>query len=336
MLPLAPGREAGPGVHAPPYVRHHPERTLLYQLFEAHYPAFRAHLAAQGTALPGYVEREFEDYLKCGRLEHGFLRIQCESFHAEHLVAFSCKQRGFCPSCEARRMAESAALLVDEILPEAPMRQWVLCFPFPLRFLFASRPDIMGQALGIVYRTLATHLIHQAGYTHRTTKTGAVTLIQRFGGALNLNVHFHMLLLDGVYADGRAGPVFRWVKAPISAELTRLTHTIAHRVSRFLERQGLLVRDDASAYLTPDAPDQDPMDTLIGHSVPYRIATGPRQGRKAPTLQTLPAIEEPFTTRTGEVAGFSLHAGVAARANERSKLERLCRYIEVDPSSRTG
>ncbi|ETX87781.1 hypothetical protein L455_09471 [Escherichia coli BIDMC 20A] len=74
--------------------------------------------------------------LQCGRLEHGFLRVRCESCHAEHLVAFSCKRRGFCPSCGARRMAESAALLVDEVLPEQPMRQWVLSFPFQLRFLF--------------------------------------------------------------------------------------------------------------------------------------------------------------------------------------------------------
>ena len=229
-------------------------------------------------------------------------------------------------------MAESAALLVDEILPEVPMRQWVLSFPFPLRFLFASRPKIMGKVLGIVYRVLATHLIHKAGFTHATAKTGAVTLIQRFGwsgtpGALNLNVHFHMLLLDGVYVDSPAGPRFRWVKAPSSAELRQLSHTIARRVSRFLERQGLLVRDDESAYLTMDSKDEDPMDTLIGYSITYRIATGPRQGRKVLTLQSLPPIDEPPTTRAGNVSGFSLHAGVAAKANERRKLERLCRYI---------
>jgi hypothetical protein len=136
-----------------------------------------------------------------------------------------------------------------------------------------------------------------------------------------------MLLLDGVYVDGRAGPRFRWVKAPTSTELTQLTQTIAKRVSRFLERRGLLVRDDESAYLAMDPSDEGPMDTLIGHSITYRIATGPRQGCKVLTLQTLPAIDEPFTTRAGNVAGFSLHAGVAARADERDKLERLCRYI---------
>jgi len=145
MLPFSAGREASSGVGAPPYVRHRPERTLLYQIVDEYYPAFKAHLAAQGNALPGYVEQEFEEYLKCGRLEHGFLRVRCDACHAEHLVAFSCKKRGFCPSCGARRMAESAALLVDEVFPEQPVRQWVLSVPYPLRFLFAGRPDVMGR-----------------------------------------------------------------------------------------------------------------------------------------------------------------------------------------------
>ena len=59
MLPFSAGREAGSGVGAPPYVRHCPERTLLYQIVEEYYPAFQAHLAAQGTDLPGYVQQEF-------------------------------------------------------------------------------------------------------------------------------------------------------------------------------------------------------------------------------------------------------------------------------------
>jgi hypothetical protein len=62
------------------------ERTLLYQLVEAYYSVFLSHLAAEGTALPSDVGREFEDYLKCGRLEHGFLRVRCDTCHAEHLV----------------------------------------------------------------------------------------------------------------------------------------------------------------------------------------------------------------------------------------------------------
>ena len=81
-------------------------------------------------------------------------------------------------------MAESAALLVDVVLPEQPVRQWVLSVPYPLRFLFANRPEVMGRVLGIVYRCIATHLIKKAGFSCKTAQTGAVTLIQRFGSAL--------------------------------------------------------------------------------------------------------------------------------------------------------
>ncbi len=89
------GRVASSGVGAPVYARHRPERTRLYALVQEYYPAFKAHLAAEGRTLPRYVEQEFEDYVKCGRLEEGFLRVRCETCHAEHLVAFSC-----CPQRE--------------------------------------------------------------------------------------------------------------------------------------------------------------------------------------------------------------------------------------------
>jgi hypothetical protein len=82
---------------------------------------------------------------------------------------------------------------VDEVVPEQPVRQWVLSFPYPFRFLFASRSEVMGHALGIVYRCVATHLIKKVGFSRKTAQTGTVTLIQRFGSALNLNIHFHML-----------------------------------------------------------------------------------------------------------------------------------------------
>jgi ribosomal protein S27E len=84
---------------------------------------------AAGRALPQYVQEEFEAYLKCGRFEHGLLRVRCEDCRAEKLVAFSCKRHGFCPSCGARRMTDSAALLADQLLPARPIRQWVLSLP---------------------------------------------------------------------------------------------------------------------------------------------------------------------------------------------------------------
>ena len=115
-----------PGTSASRYERHRPEQTLLYQIVDKHYPDFLAQLAAEGKSLPDHVQQEFTDFLKCGLLEHGFmqhihvlhpyeaafgcanrlscrfvLRVRCESSHHEKLVAFSCKKRGFCPSCAA-------------------------------------------------------------------------------------------------------------------------------------------------------------------------------------------------------------------------------------------
>jgi len=321
-------KQNSPGV----YVRHRPETTLLYQIVREYWPEFQAELANHGKTLPAFVTKEFGEYLKCGRLEHGFLRVRCESCQDEKLVAFSCKKRGFCPSCGARRMADSAALLVDDILPHQPMRQWVLSFPFPLRFLFASNPKAMTGVLGIIYRAISTHLTHKAGLKKPMAQTGAVTLIQRFGSALNLNIHFHMLFLDGAYSSNGHPNRFRQVKAPSRTELTRLTHTIAQRAGRYLERQGLVERDTGNIFLAQDAvcvSDEDPSNQLFGSSITYRIALGQQQGREVFTLQTLPDIgsNNPDTTRVGEVSGFSLHAGVATKANERAKLERLCRYI---------
>lgn len=228
-------------------------------------------------------------------------------------------------------MAESAALLVDAVLPRRPIRQWVLSFPYPLRFLFATRPAILGQVLGIVYRVIAAHLVRQAGQTHPTASTGAVTLIQHFGSALNLNIHFHMLFLDGVYVEGGPGapPRFQWVREPTSQQLTQLAHTIARRVARFLHRQGLLEHEAEHAHLADQVWDDNPMPPLLGHAITYRIAVGSHQGRKVLTLQTLPAgdFAAPGADGPGKVAGFSLHAGVAAKADQRDKLERPCRYI---------
>ncbi|ODB89173.1 transposase [Candidatus Thiodiazotropha endoloripes] len=286
-------------------------------------------MAMQSKPLPLHVEQEFADYLKCGRLEHGFLRVQCTECHHEHLVAFSCKRRGFCPSCGARRMAESAALLVDEVLPEQPIRQWVLSFPFQLRFLFASCPQLMRRVLGIVYRAISSHLIKKSGFTRKTAQTGAVTLIQRFGSALNLNVHFHMLFLDGVYTTMPWGKSrFHRAHAPAQQELTELVHRISHRVAGFLEREGILERDVENSYLNLEDQDEDPMQQVLGCSVSYRVAIGLQQGRKVFTLQTIPAWEEDDRfAQVAKVAGLSLHAGVAAETLERHKLERLCRYI---------
>lgn len=225
---------------------------------------------------------------------------------------------------------DSAALLVDEVLPKVAMRQWVLSVPFQLRFLFASYPQLMSKALSIVTHCISTHLIHKAGFTHATARTGAVTFIQRFESALNLNVHFHILFLDGVYISGfdQDKQVFRRVNAPTQKELQALVHTLSERLGRFLVKEGVLVQDIENSYLNLDHLEQDSMQDVHGHSITYRIAVGPQQGKKVFTLQTLmPKEEDQRYSQLAKANGFSLHAGVATQAHERKKLERICRYV---------
>jgi Putative transposase/Transposase zinc-binding domain len=319
------------------YNRHEPKNTLLYKIIEEHYPAFVSHLAEEGRVLPTYIHKEFEDYLKCGLLEYGFLRLRCEGCHYERLLAFSCKHRGFCPSCCAKRMTESSALLVDTVLPHQPMRQWVLSVPFPLRFLFASQPHVMSKVLGIVTRTIATYLIKKAGYSKTTARTGAVTLIQRFGSALNLNIHFHMLFLDGVYIDDASDKKYqRFVSVTLHRviDIANLTHKISLRIARYLERAGFIVRDAENTYLVAGDVNDSEMTEHQSHSIQYRISIGSQKGKKVFALQTLPPLLDDETKGPdllGKMAGFSLHAGVSAKASQRNKLERLCRYIARPP-----
>ena len=135
-----------------------------------------------------------------------------------------------------------------------------------------------------------------------------------------------MLYLNGVYdANGYFWPV----KPPSCEDLDVIAHTIARRVSRFLEKAGYLVRDAESAYLDLVQDEEDAMGAIVGASITYRLAFGPNAGRKALTLQTVPVRTE---QRKGDdlvskQAGFSLHAGIACKSNQRKKLERLCRYI---------
>jgi hypothetical protein len=188
----------------------------------------------------------------------------------------------------------------------------------------------MGRALGIVTRAISTHLAHQSGYTRRDALTGAVTLIQRFGSALNLNIHFHMLFLDGVYIQSDSGHCrFRCTPPPTVEQLQYLLHQISERVGRFPELRGVRERDADSSYLRLDGLAEDPLGDIHGHSVTYRVAVGPRKGRKVFTLLTIPPQPEPASdnSRVAKLNGFSLHAGVAAKAHQREKLERLCRYI---------
>ena len=226
-------------------------------------------------------------------------------------------------------MAQTAALLRDHIFPHQPIRQWVLSLPFPLRFLLAAKTELITPVLNIMVRAISSALVKKAGLTHNDAETGVVTLIQRFGSALNLNIHYHMLFLDGVYIRPKTGatPKFIPVKAFTATELTTVLNRISQRLVRFLEKTGYLEQDAEQPFLNLEEPDDSGMQQIQGCAITYRVAVGPMQGKKTLTLQTIPAIIEESSSSAVKLNGFSLHAGVVCQAKERQKLERLCRYI---------
>jgi hypothetical protein len=125
--------------------------------------------------------------------------------------------------------------------------------------------------------------------------------------------------------------VFVPVPSPSTKELKGLVQRIAERIGRSLERSGLIERDIDNAYLAFDPAEEAPIHGLLGSSITYRIATGPREGQKVFTLQTLPAEPGALRPEVAESSGFSLHAGIAAKASQRDKIERLARYVSRPP-----
>lgn len=312
------------------YARHRPEDTVLYRIVERHAPSFFSALGEQGASLPGFVRDEFDAFMRCGRLEHGFIRAKCQACRFEHLVAFSCKLRGFCPSCAARRMADTSSYLLEQVIPPIAMRQWVVSFPWPLRLVFAARPDWLTKVLGIVSRAISSAVIARAGLRRSEgAQTGTITFVQRFGSALNLNVHLHILVPDGAYTFEHGKAHFHRAPAPSPEQLRQLLDTVLARIIGALERGGVLVKEDEQAYF--DLPLDSPLEQLSAAAVRYRIALGPQAGRRTMTLrrggapsEALLPLDKPFTVARD---GLSINCAVSCEPNERGKLERLCRYM---------
>src|SRR6266566_4781813 len=242
-----------PSLHASPpvYVPRDPSQTVLYHIVADHLETFLASLDADPNAqgLPAYVQREFYDYLQCGILAHGFLRLGCDTCHQELLLAFSCKRRGFCPSCAGRRMAQTAAHLVEQVIPWVPMRQWVVSVPIPLRYWMAGSQDLTAKVHTIIRTTIGQYYVNEAvtqGHERSTVHPGSVTFIQRFGSALNLHVHYHLLFLEGVFLDrtdeGRT-PRFLAGEPPTDTDIAAVVQQISRRVIRMLRRLGYLEAD---------------------------------------------------------------------------------------------
>jgi hypothetical protein len=323
------------------YAPRDPSQTVLYTVIAEHLETFLASLAddPEATGLPAYVQQEFYDYLQCGILAHGFLRLGCDTCHKELLVPFSCKRRGFCPSCAGRRMAQTAAHLVEQVIPWVPTRQWVVSMPIPLRYWMASSQDLMAKVHTIIRRSIGQYYVNQAvqrGIERAAVHPGSVTFIQRFGSALNLNLHFHVICLEGVYLErtdqGRT-PRFLPGEPPTDTDIAAVVQKISQRVIRKLRRLGYLEEGMESPVATGYDPLRDTAPELartMAASVQQRLAYGERAGQQVRRIGAGFGSEGEAPRLTGphcaSVNGFSLHANTSIPAHRRDQLERLIRY----------
>src|SRR5713101_7204082 len=305
------------------YAPRDPGHTVLYTVIAEHLETFLASLAddPEATGLPAYVQREFYDYVRCGILAHGFLRLGCDTCHKELLVPFSCKRRGFCPSCAGRRMAQTAAHLVECVIPWVPTRQWVVSVPIPLRYWTAPSQDLTAKVHTIIRTTIGQYYVNQAvkrGSERQKVQPGSVTCIQRFGSALNLNVHYHVVFLEGVYLDRTdqgLKPRFVKVEPPSDADITAVLQKISRRIIRTRRHLGYLETGIDAAVATGYDPlfdDEPELARTMAASVTQRIAFGERAGQNVRRMGSGcgDAGERPALTgpRCASVNGFSLRA----------------------------
>jgi hypothetical protein len=224
-------------VEAAAYRARRPADTPLYALLESLYEGVKAawedlferRYGFWRGLLDGVVAR----HLDCGVFERGFARLRCPVCTAEYLLAFSCKGRGLFPSCGAKRAAEFAAFLKDEVVADVGHAQWVFTVPKLLRPYFTHHRELLGPLCSAAWQTFRERMAAAAG-EEKVFRPGMVAVVQTLGDQLNLHPHVHALVTRGGWtADGAWMPI-PFVNASAAEQLFR------HKVIRLLQRAALL------------------------------------------------------------------------------------------------
>jgi hypothetical protein len=239
-------------------------------------------------------------------------------------------------------MAEMAMHLVDHVIPEVPVRQWVLSLPFALRYVVAYDSALCSVVLGTFVRTVFGWLRQTAVRDlslrdEAELHCGAVTAIQRAGGSANLNLHYHSAVLDGVFlaASPEAAPRFVALRAPTRAEVRQVGWSVCQQVTKLLQQRGIYF--DAPPDEDRLAQQEPLLAACAAGSLQNRQVLGPQAGQRVLALGVTDRTQHAGGAGRAQgdeggasskpAHGFDVHAGVRLAAHERKQLERLLRYM---------
>ena len=309
------------------YERRAPENELLYKMIAQHWPGIVRDYAARDVRIAPHVHAEFERYLRCGILQHGFVRLKCPCCDEERVVGFSCKARGFCNACGSRRMQQKAFRLEKEVWPVVKARQWVLTFPFQVRRWIAQSSKLLSDVIALVNDEISRFYIeHTPGLDEEARAsgpaTGSITFIQRFNSALALSTHLHIVFADGVWARREGDLAFFPFNTLISEEVVMVLSGIEDRLERLFRRR---------KYIRGQGPDIE--------EVPQEEVPAPFKPRQPKAYRRKHGFKEPAFSQINRdkmtEVGYcnvtykwlSLHAGVYVQGEERERLMNLFRYV---------
>jgi hypothetical protein len=249
-----------------------PRKTALWGLLDTLYERVKGSWEERFERRYGFwrglADEAVARYLDCGVWDNGFARVRCRTCPQEFLVAFSCKGRGLCPSCGAKRAAELAAFLMDEIVEDVGHAQWVFTIPKMLRVYFLHHRELLGELSRAAAETVKGLLAAAAG-EEEGFRPGVVSVVQTFGDRANFHPHVHALVTRGGWTDSG-----EWVPVPYVDERAA-EKLFRHKVLRLLRRRGLLSQDRIELLLSW---------RRSGFSVHNRVYAHPEDGRDFETL----------------------------------------------------
>ena len=183
------------------YRPRNPESSPFYKLIEKYFDSFEQVYPERYGMRFGFwrpvIRDAIDKFIECGDLRHGFARVRCPKCGEQFFVAFSCKQRGCCPSCDQKRALILGHRLLDEVMAEVPHRQWVFTIPKRLRVYFRFTRNLLGDLCRAAYDTVREVMqieIEEEGYM-----PAMIGAVQTFGDLVLWHPHIHAIVSEGVF-----------------------------------------------------------------------------------------------------------------------------------------